>query len=222
MGVREFNPGGTLNGLSQLQLLDLSNNRIQTIFPLSFMPLNNVQNLYLNGNFLTLIQANTFLGLSSLSNLQIQDNKIHTIMVLGLSGLPKIDKIDFSNNELETIPYSMFNLKDFPDTWGHISTGHSASHLSLSGNNIVCNYTLCWMKLAWNDGWLYSDDFACFNASNYDTWYSYRASGELHCMNSKYKTILSLSWLLSSFIGKLAQSAKEQNRESFCTLRYTG
>ena len=106
-----------LTGLSSLQRLDLSINRLEK-FPIlpKGLALKEV-NLALNK--IPVLPPECLVGLSGLTGLQLSDNLLSSLPS-AITSLSQLQKLDCSNNNLTRVPYEM----------GHMSL----QQLSLQGN----------------------------------------------------------------------------------------
>ena len=174
---------GMFAGLSNLLILKLNNNQIRNIGPNSFEHLHKVQDLNLENNLLTELESNVFRGLLKLKFLRLTNNNLNSIEDFAFGGLPDIYEIDLTDNELTSLPHSVFDSTDFPRTQGHAFSGYEFGKIYLLGNSMVCNYTLCWMKIALNEGWLQTDDFDC--ADSGESWLNHRTQSTYKCDDGK-------------------------------------
>ncbi|XP_056131698.1 leucine-rich repeat-containing G-protein coupled receptor 5-like [Lampris incognitus] len=110
-------PGSVCEQLPNLQLLDLSYNRIWTLPSLSRCL--GLQKIDLRHNEIEDLAENTFHGLLSLCSLDLSWNKLSSLAPHTFSGLPALLKLDLSSNQLSTLPLIGLN---------------SLSHLRLAGN----------------------------------------------------------------------------------------
>lgn len=73
-GIREVSVN-TFTNLRMLKLLDMSNNRISDLLPLTFQYQSELRYLNLSNNFLTTLEPNTFKGLTELRSLDLTSNE---------------------------------------------------------------------------------------------------------------------------------------------------
>ncbi|CAK6983199.1 leucine-rich repeat-containing G-protein coupled receptor 5-like isoform X2, partial [Scomber scombrus] len=110
-------PGSVCEQLSNLQLLDLSYNQIQTL-P-NFSGCESIQKIDLHHNEIEELEENTFHGLMSLRSLDLSWNRLTTVKTNSFSALPALNKLDLSSNQLSSLP--LVGLQ-------------SLTHLRLAGN----------------------------------------------------------------------------------------
>ncbi|XP_027132022.1 leucine-rich repeat-containing G-protein coupled receptor 5-like, partial [Larimichthys crocea] len=110
-------PSSVCEQLPNLQLLDLSYNRIQTL-P-SFSGCESVQKIDLHHNEIEELEENTFHGLMSLRSLDLSWNRLSSVKSNSFSALPALTKLDLSSNQLSSLP--LIGLQ-------------SLTHLRLAGN----------------------------------------------------------------------------------------
>ncbi|CAG2236616.1 G-protein coupled receptor GRL101 [Mytilus edulis] len=94
---------------SILLLRYLSGNGIEEIYPSAFVGLSQLQTLDLSHQRLVTLQSGTFLGLRSLFSLDLSYNTIQIIQGGGLNGLLKLLTLDISNNEIMMIESNAFH-----------------------------------------------------------------------------------------------------------------
>ncbi|CAJ1054656.1 leucine-rich repeat-containing G-protein coupled receptor 5-like isoform X2 [Xyrichtys novacula] len=110
-------PASLCDQLSNLQLLDLSYNQIQSL-P-SFSGCESVQKIDLHHNEIEELEENTFHGLLSLRSLDLSWNRLSSVKLSSFSALPALTKLDLSSNQLSSLP--LVGLQ-------------SLTHLRLAGN----------------------------------------------------------------------------------------
>lgn len=113
----------TFSGLIRLVLLDLSNNKIDTLDPAIFSDLYTLQILNLRYNDIATIPADTFSPMSNLHSLEVSHNRLEYLDAHSLSGLFALSLLNMDFNLLEDI---------HPDAFRNCS---SIQDLHLSGNN---------------------------------------------------------------------------------------
>ena len=94
--------------LTNLQVLNLSSNKIAAIPPNAFLGLASLQELHLENNQITAISENAFLGLSSLQTLRLNYNKIAAIPPNAFLGLSSLRHLNLDNNQIAAIPENAF------------------------------------------------------------------------------------------------------------------
>ena len=187
------------SGISSCEILDLGRNQISEIEPGSFSKMNNLDTLYLNSNSLTTLKAGTFQGLLSARTLILENNTIKLIKEDAFISLKTIEKLDLSRNLLEILnPVTFCGLDSLrrlslkrnrlttlsADVFNHLPRPLS---LDLTGNQLECNATLCWLKqeeldgtITWNDD-VYNFLPKCANEENWHTWYCSKTSNYFFC-----------------------------------------
>ncbi|CAL1568310.1 unnamed protein product [Knipowitschia caucasica] len=111
-------PPSVCDQLSNLELLDLSYNQLQTLS--LFSGCERIQTIDLHHNEIQELEENIFHGLMSLRSIDLSWNKLVSLKPNSFSGLPALTKLDLSFNCIVALPL----------------TGLQAlTHLRLSGNN---------------------------------------------------------------------------------------
>ena len=88
-------------------------------------------------------------GLSSLSRLNLQNNRLlRTILPGGFSNLPRLELLHLHSNAIQTLSRNIFYSSTHPE-WHPLNL-----RMSLDGNPLQCNASLCWMKEAEAQGWI--------------------------------------------------------------------
>ncbi|XP_053572759.1 leucine-rich repeat-containing G-protein coupled receptor 5 [Bombina bombina] len=113
-------PSSVCNQLPNLQVLDLSYNRIKDL-P-SFSGCQRLQKIDLGHNEVYEIRSTTFQQLSVLRSLDLAWNKIAFIEPNSFSSLPSLIKLDLSSNHLTSFP---------------VTGLHGLTHLKLTGNSAL-------------------------------------------------------------------------------------
>ncbi|XP_047245912.1 leucine-rich repeat-containing G-protein coupled receptor 5-like isoform X2 [Girardinichthys multiradiatus] len=88
--------------LPNLQLLDLSYNKIQTL-P-SFSGCESLQKIDLHHNEIEELRENTFTGLMTLRSLDLSWNRVSSVKPNSFFGLTALSKLDLSSNQLSSLP----------------------------------------------------------------------------------------------------------------------
>ncbi|MEQ2242158.1 hypothetical protein ILYODFUR_032946, partial [Ilyodon furcidens] len=88
--------------LPNLQLLDLSYNKIQTL-P-SFSGCESIQKIDLHHNEIEELRENTFTGLMTLRSLDLSWNRVSSVKPNSFFGLTALSKLDLSSNQLSSLP----------------------------------------------------------------------------------------------------------------------
>ena len=130
---------GAFIPLQALAKLDLSNNSISRLEEYTFSPLTSLEELDLSFNHISTISPESFRALTHLRILHLQHNSLTEIPTHGLSNVPKLVE---SYNLLSSLKSDVFNLDNRPYTM----------ILYLSGNPLLCESDLCWLKPAVESG----------------------------------------------------------------------
>ena len=140
---------GTFTGLQNLESLNLASNYIEHVSVGSLTTLGNLTILELNVNRLNYISGDMWTGLGSLSQLNLQKNRhLHTILPGGFSNLRSLQLLHLQSNAIQTLSRNIFYSSTHPE-W------HPPRlRMSLDGNPLQCNASLCWIKEAEAQGWI--------------------------------------------------------------------
>ncbi|KAM4711970.1 leucine-rich repeat-containing G-protein coupled receptor 5A-like isoform 2-T2 [Anableps anableps] len=111
-------PSSMCEQLPNLQLLDLSYNKIQTL-P-SFTGCESIQKIDLHHNEIEELRENTFTGLMTLRSLDLSWNRLSTVKPNSFFALTALSKLDLSSNQLSSLPLTGLQ---------------SLTHLRLVGND---------------------------------------------------------------------------------------
>lgn len=95
-------PSRLFIGAPNLQEIDLSENRIDTIDDYAFDRLAKLEFLFLQNNGLTVVRQHSFSGAENLRGLQLEDNEIETIED-GALNLPLLKSLFLGHNKLTTL-----------------------------------------------------------------------------------------------------------------------
>jgi len=102
---KEGIPYRAFQKLSNLQILEMSDNQIRDIKPEGFKGLENLDQLVLNYNNLSRLDANWFKGLDNLHDLKLCNNKIASIDDDAFDGLEEtLESLELTENKLTTFP----------------------------------------------------------------------------------------------------------------------
>lgn len=91
-------------GLENLEMLDLSQNKLKELPDHVFEPLTSLRNLDLSSNQITLISQESFVGLKLLERLYLHSNTIKSIHPAAFDGLEQLLELKLYKNELTTVP----------------------------------------------------------------------------------------------------------------------
>ncbi|XP_037552042.1 leucine-rich repeat-containing G-protein coupled receptor 5 [Nematolebias whitei] len=111
-------PPSMCDQLPNLQLLDVSYNRIQVV-P-SFSGCESIQKIDLHHNHIEELDENTFTCLMSLRSLDLSSNRLSSVKPNAFSVLPALSKLDLSSNQLSSLPLTGLQ---------------SLTHIRLAGND---------------------------------------------------------------------------------------
>ncbi|XP_012545315.1 connectin [Bombyx mori] len=134
----------TFRGLGNLTRLDLRSNKLSMIGDLTFTELWNLNELLLDNNELKYISERAFDGLALLQKLSMTGNKLKSINEGLLEGVRGLNLLDLRNNQLEY--FSEDTVKPILE-----SLKLKTSVLYLSGNQLVCDCRLNWIKTLRNE-----------------------------------------------------------------------
>ena len=137
-----------------LELLDLSYNKISMLTDVSFSFTNFLSKLNISYNVLTKIEERTFEKLKYLKVLDLSRNKLTTLPGKLFSKLTSLSHLYLSNNELLTVPSAVpildlldlsFNkITSVEETQNHVIYPHEI--ILLGGNPFRCDCKLLWLK----------------------------------------------------------------------------
>uniref|UniRef100_A0A8C8ITI9 Slit homolog 1 protein n=1 Tax=Oncorhynchus tshawytscha TaxID=74940 RepID=A0A8C8ITI9_ONCTS len=130
---------GVFKALSQLNNINLSNNKITEIEDGAFEGAGSVNELHLSANQLDSVRSGMFKGLEGLHMLMLRNNKIRCIHNNSFTGLHNVRLLSLYDNQLTTI------------TPGAFDTLQTLSTLNLLANSFNCD-----CRLAWLGDWLRS------------------------------------------------------------------
>ncbi len=103
---------GMFSGLQNCTKVSLADNKIHTIQSGTFQDgLTNVQSLILSTNRITEIKPYTFFGLDKCSELALSDNRIHRIHSRALESMVSLNQLWLHENQLTSIPWTIFGKK---------------------------------------------------------------------------------------------------------------
>ncbi|GFO37009.1 leucine-rich repeat-containing G-protein coupled receptor 5 [Plakobranchus ocellatus] len=117
-----------VQGLTAIQVLDLSDNRIVTLNNYQFSSMSGLEELYLTGNPLSVVPYKTFAGLMSLTTLDMSNCRLTYIPSSALGEMPALSQLDLSKNRITVLLDNSF------------PTSPSLTTVDLSDNTIT-NFT---------------------------------------------------------------------------------
>ena len=107
-----------LDGLSRLEEVDLSDNRLPTLPEDIFDDQDALTYLYLYDNLLTTLPRNVFRRLANLTELDLSDNQLATLPPNVFRDLSKLTSLQLHGNPLTDLPANVFNgLSSLPDLY---------------------------------------------------------------------------------------------------------
>lgn len=89
--------------MNKLDLLNLENNDISTLYTNSFRGLTDLKNLILGSNRLEKIPSGLFADMQKLTNLDLSNNKLTTLTISTFSGLISLQSLNISHNNLKEL-----------------------------------------------------------------------------------------------------------------------
>lgn len=95
--------------LYNLEILDLSYNKIEALLSYTFQNLNRLKRLILTGNPITVIEGRAFTGLFSVTRLNLAKLKLNEIEPYACSDLTSLSYLNLSSNKIPTLPNKAIN-----------------------------------------------------------------------------------------------------------------
>ncbi|RZF40838.1 hypothetical protein LSTR_LSTR003348 [Laodelphax striatellus] len=142
----EFNDleslSGSLNGLTGLEFLNLSHNRLNTISPDDFIGLDNLKCLDISHNQLTTLEETSKTFLPSLEDLKASHNLL-TVLERDFQGLPVLCWADLSYNQIYNISVELVEK-----TQCRFHGVNGTLRIYMSGNPVVCDKSMAKTILA--------------------------------------------------------------------------
>ena len=165
-----------ISGLISLVTFKLKKNLLVTMPNVSYLP--QLELLDVSENDITAVPESTLLGIPKLLTLKLNDNKIS---VLGdISALWA--EVRLENNNLTTLP-DLYNMR--------------LEELTLEGNPMSCNQSLCWLRMwPWNKTLPTLDDALCTTPSDLNELKAMRIHPtQLQCFNGMLIIQIDTVWL---------------------------
>ena len=139
---------GVFDYMPTLQTLFMENNRITHIQSGLFSELRSLMSLDISGNKLTLLEQGTLLGLGFLETLNLENNELNTLKPGSLAHAPNMTQLNLKDNSITTMLWTVFASENYSATGGKLCV----LSMKLSGNPILCNNDICWIKEGENEG----------------------------------------------------------------------
>jgi len=141
-----FLPSNIFRPLVKLEVLDLGDNRLESINSELFVNLQNLRWLRLDGNQIAEIPSKCFASLRNLEKLLLDENRIKTLNSDSFDGLQNLQVLNVGNNEISNLPVGVFtplkNLQELSLSDNKLTTIHSDSfgvHNQLTKVNLEHN-----------------------------------------------------------------------------------
>lgn len=100
---------GNFKDLSDLEVLDLSNNGLTRLEPGVFNGLSDLEVLDLSGNSLTRLRPDVFNDLSHLEKLDLRSNRLTSLPSKIFNNLERLEWLALEHNRLVNLPVDIFN-----------------------------------------------------------------------------------------------------------------
>ena len=97
------------DGLSALEILNLSNNSLSMLDADIFDPLSALEILFLHNNSLEMLDADIFDGLDALTEINLNNNALSMLDADIFDGLSALTTLNLANNDLMTLPDGIFS-----------------------------------------------------------------------------------------------------------------
>ncbi|XP_076357721.1 uncharacterized protein LOC143250700 [Tachypleus tridentatus] len=122
--IKQMGRGSIFQNLTELRLLDLSNNKFRTLFNGVFRGLYKLETLVVTNGHLKFIDEHVFDGMSNLKHLNLRENSIHSLSVEWFYDMMNLETLELDNNEIYYLNSGTFTALN------------NLRHLSLSHNRI--------------------------------------------------------------------------------------
>ncbi|XP_061461870.1 toll-like receptor 5 [Rhineura floridana] len=139
----------TFIGLSQLHVLDLSNNLLGELYTEALQTLQSspLQHLILKSNHIGIVQHDALVGLNSLQILDLQDNALLRVpkgklpsllhLMLGQNRIGSAWGLEHLGKNLTHLDFSSNRLSDLGELWGQLGKMPTLRFLNLSSNQLA-------------------------------------------------------------------------------------
>ncbi|XP_013786310.2 leucine-rich repeat neuronal protein 1-like [Limulus polyphemus] len=122
--IKQLGRGSIFQNLTELRLLDLSNNKFRTLFNGVFRGLYKLETLIITNGHLKFIDEHVFDDMSNLKHLNLRENSIHSMPVEWFYDMMNLVILELDNNEIYYLNSGTF------------TSLNNLRHLSLSHNRI--------------------------------------------------------------------------------------
>lgn len=129
-------PANIFDPLGDLEVLDLTNNRIENLPSRILKNQRELKSLTLTLNLLKNISKNSFIGAPNLENLDLSFNKIRKLEENVFADLPKLRTLDLSKNRIKLLPRKIFKASAHLNNSVQINRQLNLLNFDLSSNLI--------------------------------------------------------------------------------------